>query len=124
MEELDMSSCSFASDHEDQASNGSDKIQNQQLEAETDHLKEVNKQLQGSIESLKQQLKDAMEATQTINGMNDTIAQLKQQLEESKEKEKNLIRDLKRVQAEGEEVAAKLNDEIACLQQQNEDTQE
>ena len=118
-----MSSCSFASDREDQASNGPDKIQNQQLEAETDHLKEVNKQLQGSIDSLKQQLRDAMEATATLNGMNETIAQLKQQLEDSKEKEKNLTKDLKKAQADGEELAAKLNDEIASLQHQNEETQ-
>ena len=123
MEELDLSSCSFSSEHDENSSTGSNKVQGQQADAEINHLKEVNKQLQGSIESLKQQLNSAMEATESINGMNETISQLKAQLEESKEREIKLNKELKNIQATNEEQVNKLNEDIEALEQKNQETE-
>lgn len=107
-----MSSCSFISDGDEAQPAGGDKVAMKQKQLELDHLTEVNQQLQNSIESLKSQLKEAMDATANIGTMNDTITNLKKEIAEYKEKERNLTKELKTAQSQAEETAAKYQQEI------------
>lgn len=110
-----MSSCSFISDGDDVASTGGDKVAMKQKQLELDHLTEVNTQLQNSIDSLKAQLKEAMDATASIGTMNNTITELKNQLAEYKEKEKNLTKELNAATTSAKEAEAKHQEDIQAV---------
>ena len=118
MEELNMSSCSFMSEGDEKSSAESDRLVTAESNADKAHLQEVNRHLQATIDTLKQQLKEAMDATSAINGMNDTISQLRSELADSREKEKQLTKEIRRIQEEGEEAQEKFNEQVLALNQQ------
>lgn len=102
MEDPGSSSCSFMTDADDNMSNFRDSMSIQQLQLEKEHLKEVNSQLQSNIELLKAQLKEATEATTGIDSLNVTITNLRQQLNEARERENKLHKDIKKISNEGD----------------------
>ena len=118
MEELNMSSCSFMSEGEEKNSVASDKLSTAESNADKEHLAEVNRQLTSTIDTLKQQLKDAMDATSSLNGMNETISQLRNELSDSREKEKQLAKEIRRLTNENEADQQQHQEEISNLNQQ------
>ena len=106
------------SENEEKSSAASDKLVTAESNADKEHLAEVNRQLQQTVDTLRGQLRDAMEAANAINGMNDTISQLRNELNDEREKERQLNKEIKRLEDESEECHQKYSQDVAALSQQ------
>ena len=116
MEDLDLSSCSFLTDNEDLSPEkqiAQTEIQN--LTLQNERLTEVNRQLQSSMETIKSQLRDALEAVNATKGLTEQIQSLKQQLIEANDSKNKLQEEIKQIAESGDDASNKLAEEISNL---------
>ena len=119
MEDLDLSSCSFLSENfENENLKQASQAEIQNLTLQNERLNEVNNQLKSSVETLKNQLKDALEAVNSTNGFTDQIQALKQQLNDSVEANARLQEELKNVNRNGGDESVKLSQKIQQISQE------
>ena len=116
MEDLDLSSCSFLTEaDENQQDPPISQAEYQNLVLQKDRLQEVNNQLQASLDNLKAQLKEALEAVASTKGFSEQVQVLKGQLAEANEKREKLQQDLKLAAENGENSNSKYLQEINQL---------
>ena len=120
MSEADMSSCSYLTDFEDPAIQAKDAAI-RDLTYEKQHLEDVNKNLQASLESVKQQLKDTLTAVDTSNTVNTQIQALKKQIAEITAKKEQLERQLAIVTENNDNAVSKLSQQVTELTAQRDE---
>ena len=116
MDDFNLSSCSFLTETEE---NTQDQpilqADMQNLVLQNERLQEVNNQLKSSLENVRSQLREALEAASSVNSLTDQIKLLKSQLIESNEKREKLSQELKIAAENGESSNSKLLQEISEL---------
>ena len=116
MDDLDLSSCSFLTEvDENQQEPQISQADYQNLVLQKDRLQEVNNQLQSSLDNLKAQLKEALEAVASTKGFSEQVQVLKGQLADANEKREKLQQDLKLAAENGENSNSKYLQEINTL---------
>lgn len=120
MSEADLSSCSYLTDAEDPVISAKDATI-RDLQYDKQRLEDINKNLQTSLETVKQQLKDTLAAVDTSNSVNDQIQQLKKQNAEIAAKRDQLQNQLELVTSNSNEATQKMSEEISELTQQRDE---
>lgn len=117
MDEIEISSCSFSDDLDDtlidQPMEDPD-IQNLQLE--NSRLLEINTQLQSSIEGLKNQLNEALNAVNATKSISTQLQALKSQLSDANAKNAQLTQQINEITADGADSLNKTLQQVTALE--------
>ena len=120
MSDADLSSCSYLTEAEDPVVSAKDATI-RELQYEKQRLEEMNKNLQTSLEKVKQQLKETLDAVDTSNAVNEQIQQLKNENAELVSKKEQLAKQLELVTSTSNDATKNLSDKITEVTQQRDE---
>ncbi|EAY15743.1 hypothetical protein TVAG_187940 [Trichomonas vaginalis G3] len=125
MDEIDLSSCSFSEDMDENIPDDTiDAPDIQNLQLENSRLQEINSQLQTSIEGLKNQLKEALDAANATKGILNQLQTLKSQLNEANEKNSQLTQQVNDLASDGNNASNRNVQQIAALESERDQINE
>ena len=94
-------------------SHASAALNKQNEKFEIQRLRQINEQLQNSLESMKKQLKEALDSSSSSKITSESLVYLKQQLQDSNEKREKLIQQIKSMKSNCDEEHAKIAAELS-----------
>ena len=105
-------------------SHASAALNKQNEKFEIQRLRQINEQLQNSLESMKKQLKEALDSSSSSKITSESLVYLKQQLQDSNEKREKLIQQIKSMKSNCDEEHAKIAAELSQMKDERDSLNE
>ena len=94
--------------NESYVSHASAAVSRQNMECENQRLRQINTQLENAIDSLKKQLKDAIDSSTFVKASSESVHVLKQQLTDANDKRDKLLQQVKDLKNSNKEKESRL----------------